>query len=396
MTVRTRIADFAVWRKDSKNNDNMNGCEDDHVCNSGMNDAESDSSEEIENDRHRLIVPSEYNLEFSKNLSHEKDNPNLTSTSSSSTIRTAPNTTIPKNNTKHVKFHDSIVHANTLKSSSKTTTTTASNNNIDVPSYMLLSDEIQECLKTISIQHQLLVEKSQQCLLPFADRERLVALVHKEHTVFKDLVQRCEQLIMQLGKDDLSQQKNRNNISVTTTTTGEEKALRTNMQRRYATDLTALVKLRTQEQRAFETNMRKQLCRDGDPQQRQMEEEKEILRLREHALIDRRFSDEQIQVILLEEQLALERHRELVSISSDLETLYEMFRDLNKMVIEQGSMIDRIDKNIHVALVETTKAQPILEKARDYQKRSGRSVCVVVLLCCIVASLLFLIIKFAL
>ena len=47
-----------------------------------------------------------------------------------------------------------------------------------------------------------------------------------------------------------------------------------------------------------------------------------------------------------------------------------MFKDMNVLVNEQGTILDRIDYNIDIAAVNTAKGKQHLMKASELQKKS--------------------------
>lgn len=61
--------------------------------------------------------------------------------------------------------------------------------------------------------------------------------------------------------------------------------------------------------------------------------------------------------------------------------IHEMFKDMSDLVIEQGSMFDRIDANIEHTVQETKMGVEELRKAEEYQRRSRLDYCILLLLC---------------
>ncbi|ORX55541.1 t-SNARE [Hesseltinella vesiculosa] len=81
--------------------------------------------------------------------------------------------------------------------------------------------------------------------------------------------------------------------------------------------------------------------------------------------------DEDTQVGFTESQLAImenneatidQREREVNQIAKSIHQLAEIFRDLQTMVIDQGTMLDRIDYNIEQTVVEVKEANVQLDK----------------------------------
>ena len=53
-----------------------------------------------------------------------------------------------------------------------------------------------------------------------------------------------------------------------------------------------------------------------------------------------------------------------------------IFKDLSVLVVEQGTILDRIDHNVEVAKEETIKATKILDKVRKSEKSTRAQACI--------------------
>ncbi|EPY37053.1 syntaxin 16 [Strigomonas culicis] len=80
------------------------------------------------------------------------------------------------------------------------------------------------------------------------------------------------------------------------------------------------------------------------------------------------YTDADIQELLLEESLQEDVSSEIKAILDSVKELNEMFQDLHELVVEQGTMLDRIDYNLEQAHVHTTKGVKELKKAQDARK----------------------------
>lgn len=79
---------------------------------------------------------------------------------------------------------------------------------------------------------------------------------------------------------------------------------------------------------------------------------------------------------------------------SDIEALSGMFRDLNSMIVEQGTVIDCIDHNITAASVNVSKGKTtIVETERSQDKFSKSCICILLLLFLILIMSIVLIVK---
>ena len=89
--------------------------------------------------------------------------------------------------------------------------------------------------------------------------------------------------------------------------------------------------------------------------------------------------------------LLQKRDNELSEIIREITNLQEMFKDLHVIVIEQGSILDRIDYNIDVSYNNVSKGKKKIISADEHHKSSCyRNVILFLLICIFVESLLIL------
>lgn len=91
-------------------------------------------------------------------------------------------------------------------------------------------------------------------------------------------------------------------------------------------------------------------------------------------------------------QSADEREVEIAMIARSMNDLAQLFRDINVLVIQQGSVLDRIDYNIETTLVQVREGNKQLVKAEDYQKRTHTLACIAILF--VIALILTVILVF--
>lgn len=87
------------------------------------------------------------------------------------------------------------------------------------------------------------------------------------------------------------------------------------------------------------------------------------------------------------------RYSEIVKIAQSINELASLFKELNVLVIEQGSVLDRIDYNIEQTVIKVDSGTKELEKAEEYSKKAYTMKCIVVLALIIVILLIILIWK---
>ncbi|KFG46692.1 SNARE domain-containing protein [Toxoplasma gondii GAB2-2007-GAL-DOM2] len=108
---------------------------------------------------------------------------------------------------------------------------------------------------------------------------------------------------------------------------------------------------------------------------------------------DTGFADDLTSELALMEQDADLRQGELAKIAQSMTDLHQIFKDLNSLVIDQGTILDRIDYNVEQVLQNTAQANVQLRKAEENQ-RSGRAAqCIVFLVITIFFLLVLLIMK---
>jgi len=88
-----------------------------------------------------------------------------------------------------------------------------------------------------------------------------------------------------------------------------------------------------------------------------------------------------------------QREREIEDIAQGIIELADLFRDLQTMVIDQGTMLDRIDYNVERMATDVKEADKELRVAESYQKKTTKRKIIFLLLLIIAAMVILLIIK---
>lgn len=105
--------------------------------------------------------------------------------------------------------------------------------------------------------------------------------------------------------------------------------------------------------------------------------------------------DDQNFLMTKEPDLILQsRENELNEIVRGVSNLQEMFKDLQIIVIEQGTILDRIDYNIEVGLDNVSKGKKKIVKANDKHKSSCFRNVILFLQICIFVEAMLLLFKF--
>ncbi|KAJ1917776.1 Integral membrane protein SED5 [Mycoemilia scoparia] len=109
----------------------------------------------------------------------------------------------------------------------------------------------------------------------------------------------------------------------------------------------------------------------------------------ESRQFDMTLSDGQLELIESNENMIAEREGEISHIHESISELAQVFGRLQEMVIDQGTLLDRIDYNIENTVINTESAAQELTKAEQYQKSSVANKFIIIL--GVIAAILFII-----
>ena len=113
---------------------------------------------------------------------------------------------------------------------------------------------------------------------------------------------------------------------------------------------------------------------------------------------DRSFSQSTLQQtaqkrIHRNDAVIAQREQEINDIAKGIIELADIFRDLQAMVIDQGTMLDRIDYNVERMATDVKGAEKELIVATNYQRRNTKRKILLLLLLLVVGMFILLIIK---
>lgn len=114
---------------------------------------------------------------------------------------------------------------------------------------------------------------------------------------------------------------------------------------------------------------------------------------------DKSFSQSTLQSALRQKQLhsndatIMQREREIEEIAQGIIDLSDLFRDLQTMVIDQGTMLDRIDYNVESMATDVRGAEKELKIASGYQKRTTKRKIIFLLFLIVVGMFILVLIK---
>ncbi|KAL4979090.1 t-SNARE [Aspergillus desertorum] len=89
----------------------------------------------------------------------------------------------------------------------------------------------------------------------------------------------------------------------------------------------------------------------------------------------------------------LQREREINDIAKGIIELSDIFRELQAMVIDQGTMLDRIDYNVERMNTDVQAAQKELNVATNYQRRTTKRKIILLLILLVAGMIIVLLVK---
>uniref|UniRef100_A0A4W3J7E4 Syntaxin-16 n=1 Tax=Callorhinchus milii TaxID=7868 RepID=A0A4W3J7E4_CALMI len=109
------------------------------------------------------------------------------------------------------------------------------------------------------------------------------------------------------------------------------------------------------------------------------------------SLYDKGFTNDQLLLVEQNSLMVEEREREIRQIVQSISDLNEIFRELATMIVEQGTILDRIDYNVEQACVKTEEGLQQLQKAEHYQKKNRKMLVILILFVIVVVLIIVLI-----
>jgi syntaxin 16 len=103
---------------------------------------------------------------------------------------------------------------------------------------------------------------------------------------------------------------------------------------------------------------------------------------------DKQCVDDQMYTLMTDERVI-----EINKLAKSVEQLAVLFRDLNTLIFEQGTILDRIDYNIDSAVTSCQDGKEELLKAETYQKSARPMWCIFILLALILVMVVVIIVR---
>jgi syntaxin 16 len=100
------------------------------------------------------------------------------------------------------------------------------------------------------------------------------------------------------------------------------------------------------------------------------------------------FTGEQQTAVIERDLMVQQRNQHLQEVLRSMNRLQEMFADLGTLIIEQGTILDRIDRTIDAAVEDVDTGNSNLKQAEEHQKSSGKCFYIYIVLMVVVILIL--------
>jgi len=128
----------------------------------------------------------------------------------------------------------------------------------------------------------------------------------------------------------------------------------------------------------------------GKQQMKDLDREEVIEKYLEKGL-----TPDQVEMMIVNERSTNERDAELKAILASIVDLHSMFQDMNTLIIEQGTVLDRVDYNLNLTREKIVAGVKEVEKAKGYQDQSKFKLCFLLIFILFIAFGIALEVKFS-
>ncbi|CAN6166352.1 unnamed protein product [Urochloa humidicola] len=245
------------------------------------------------------------------------------------------------------------------------------------PAWVDVSEEISANMQRAKMKMGELAKAHAKALMPSfgdgRDDQRAIEVLTHEIT---DLLKRSEKRLQKLSMKDSSEDSN----------------VRKNVQRSLATDLQNLSMEFRKKQSSYLKQLRQQKeGQDGVDLEMSINGTKSTFE--DDEFEDVGFTEVQMSKLKKSEAFTREREREIEQVVESVNELAQIMKDLSVLVIDQGTIIDRIDYNIQNVAASVEEGYKQLQKAERTQKKGGMVMCATVLVILIFIMIVLLILK---
>ncbi|XP_068659493.1 syntaxin-43-like isoform X2 [Aristolochia californica] len=244
------------------------------------------------------------------------------------------------------------------------------------PAWVDVSEEISSDMQRAQAKMMELVKAHAKALMPsFGDGkedQHVIEMLTREIT---DLLKRSEKRLQRLSATGPS----------------EDSTVRQNVQRSLAMDLQNLSMELRRKQSAYLKRLQQQKeGQDGVDLEMNLNGSK--FKQDDDDFGDEGFNDLQMSKLKRSEALTAEREREIAQVVESVNDLAQIMKDLSVLVVDQGTIVDRIDYNIQNVAATVEEGFKQLQKAERTQRKGGMVMCAstLIIMCFIMLILLIL------
>ncbi|XP_010906234.1 tlg2p-like protein a [Elaeis guineensis] len=244
------------------------------------------------------------------------------------------------------------------------------------PAWVDVSEEISANIQRAQTKMSELVKAHAKALMPsFGDgkeEQHAIEVLTQEIT---NLLKRSEKRLKKLSSNAPSEDSN----------------IRKNVQRSLATNLQNLSMEFRKKQSTYLKHLRQQ--KEGqDGLDLEMNINGTRSKSEDDDFVDVGFNDRQMSQLRKSEAFTREREREIEQIVESVNELAQIMKDLSVLVIDQGTIIDRIDYNVQNVAATVEEGYKQLQKAERTQRTGFMVKCatILIILCFIMLVLLIL------
>ncbi|KAK4796915.1 hypothetical protein SAY86_029241 [Trapa natans] len=274
------------------------------------------------------------------------------------------------------------------------------------PAWVDVSEDIAANVERARVKMAELAKAYAKALMPsFGDGKEVQRLIEGLSLEITDLIRRSEKKLMRLSAAGPSEDSN----------------VRKNVQRSLATDLQTLSMELRKKQSTYLKRLRQQKeCQDGVDLEMNLGGSRS--QMEDDDFGGMGFSEHQMARLKKSEALSAEREREIqqvvktsyqfhfstkshalsfmnsyflsfLQVAQSVNELAQIMKDLSVLVIDQGTIVDRIDYNIQNVATTVDNGLKQLQKAERTQKKGGMVMCATVLVIMCFIMLVLLVIK---
>lgn len=158
-----------------------------------------------------------------------------------------------------------------------------------------------------------------------------------------------------------------------------ELKIRKNLQKRFATPLQELSLSFRKRQKAYLDKLKEQRESFTERADSSMGTLVDVGEGQKAESYDAGFSETQLLTVEDASALAEERTRELTRVAENVNDLATLVKDIASLVVDQGTVLDRVDYNLEDVKVKTTGAVRELHIANRYQRKRHALCCIILL-----------------